>query len=111
MAREATSGDIMTEVMRAQDMITDTRGEALTPAAVEDAVARGIHRAVSDPEMWAAAAQAMQNKAKAEAGGWLLGGLRAAASKTAWFLVIGLGIYLVGGWSALVAAFKHGSAP
>lgn len=72
------------------------------------AVAEGIRDAVSDPQLWAAAIVAIQQHAKAEAGGWLFGGIRAALSRLAWVLVIGLSVYLLGGWSALVAFFKAG---
>lgn len=97
---------LLLEIQRAQDIVTDLRGEQLHPEDLEKAVARGIKAAVSDPEMWAAATKAMQEKAQTEAGGWLLGGLRAALSKAAWIITIGLGVYLVGGWSALAALFK-----
>ena len=76
---------------------------------MRDAVSEGIRDAVSDPELWAAAIVAIQKHAKAEAGGWLFGGVRMALSKLAWFAVIGLAVYLLGGWSALVAFFKSGA--
>lgn len=74
--------------------------------AIEQAVARGIRDAVSDPELWAAAAAAMQTRAQKAAGGFVLGGLRALATRIGWALVLLLSIYLLGGWSAVVAFFK-----
>lgn len=97
---------LLLEIQNTQDMVADVRGEQVTPADMAKAVASGIKAAVSDPEMWAAATKALQEKAQAEAGGWLLGGLKAAASKVAWVVTIALGVYLVGGWSALAAFFK-----
>ena len=43
-------------------------------------------------------------------GGWLFGGIGAALSKAAWMVIIGLAIYLVGGWSALASFVKSGAA-
>ena len=81
----------------------------MRPEVIQAAVADGIKAAVSDPAMWAAAMRAMQHHAQAEAGGWLFGGLKAMFSRAAWMLVIGLGIYLIGGWTALAAFFKTGA--
>ena len=78
---------------------------------VADATADGIKRAVSDPAMWAAASEGMRQHAASEAGGWLLSGMKAAASRLAWIAIIGLAVYMVGGWSALVALFKTSSNP
>lgn len=86
----------------------ETAAATMRPEIIKTAVADGIKTALSDPAMWAAAMRAMQHHAQTEAGGWLFGGLKALASRIAWFLVIGLGIYLIGGWSALVAFFKTG---
>jgi len=79
--------------------------------ALRAAVRDGIVAAASDPEVWSVAIGTLRQQAQSEAGGWLFGGLAAFFSKLAWVLVIGLGIYLVGGWSALAAFLKHGSTP
>jgi hypothetical protein len=83
--------------------------------AIRIAVRDGIVAAASDREVWKLALDTLvpvaRQHAQAEAGGWLLGGIKAFLSKLAWVAVIGVGIYLLGGWSALVAFFKHGSVP
>ena len=71
-------------------------------AAVED----GIMRAVSNPDLWAAASTAIQQQAKARAGGWLFSGIGAVFSKAGWFVMAAMAIYTLGGWTALAAAFK-----
>lgn len=103
---EPTESDILREVLRLQDQVTDGRGEALHAEQLSAAVRDGIRAAVSDPQMWAAAMAAIQNKASVEAGGWLFGGLRTILSRAAWVVVIGMGVYLVGGWGALAAMVK-----
>ncbi len=106
---EPTAAEILREVLRLQDQVTDGRGEALHAEQLTAAVTSGIRAAVSDPALWAAAMAAIQTKAASETGGWLLGGLRTALSKAAWVFVIGLGVYLVGGWGAIVALVKGGT--
>ena len=83
----------------------------MRPDVIKHAVADGIKTALSDPQMWAAAMGAMQHHAQTEAGGWLLGGLKAVVSRAAWLVLIGMGIYMIGGWSALAAFFKTGGHP
>ncbi len=78
---------------------------------VRDAVAEGIRVAVSDPKLWADALRAMQTHAQTEAGGWMFGWLKAIASKALLFTVVGLGVYAIGGWSALAALFKTTTPP
>ena len=73
---------------------------------VAEATADGIKRAVSDPALWAAASEGMRQHAANEAGGWLLSGMKAAFSRVMWVALIGLAVYMVGGWTALAALFK-----
>lgn len=87
-------------------MSIDAKDSDIMRELVAEATADGIKRAVADPALWAAASEGMRRHASAEAGGWLLSGLRIAFSRVAWLAVISLGIYLVGGWSALVAFIK-----
>lgn len=103
---EPTAGQILEEIQRTHDSLVAVRGELLTATAVSTAVRDGIRAAVSDPEVWSSAISAIQVHARAEAGGWLFGGLRAMASKAFWVLLIGSGVYALGGWSALVALVK-----
>lgn len=78
----------------------------ITAAAIEDAVAAGIRQAAADPALWAAAGAAMRAQAQSAAGGWLLGGLRAMATRAAWAVAILAGVYALGGWGAVVALLK-----
>ena len=80
----------------------------ITEDKLREAVAQGIREAVSDPELWTQMLKAVQAHAQQEAGGWLFGGIKAALSKLAWIVVLGTGIYLLGGWTGLVAFFKSG---
>jgi hypothetical protein len=84
----------------------DAQDSEMMRELVAEATADGIKRAVADPAMWAAASEGMRRHAANEAGGWLLSGIKAACSRVAWIAVIGLAVYMVGGWSALVALFK-----
>lgn len=107
---EPSADDIMREVLRLQDQITETRGEAMRAENVRQAVADGIRLAVADPDMWSDALAAMQKHAQKEAGGWLLGWIKGMLSKAALFAMIGLGVYALGGWSALLALLKSGAS-
>lgn len=77
-------------------------------ALMADAVAEGFRRSVSDPEVWSAAATAMQAHIQQQAGGLVLGGLRALASKVAVIALAAWAIYSLGGLSALIAWAKTG---
>lgn len=79
-----------------------------TNEALRVAVRDGIVAAASDPEVWSVAIGTLRQQAQAEAGGWLFGGLKAFLSKLAWIAVVVVAIYLVGGWSAVVAFLKTG---
>ena len=80
--------------------------------AITEAVAAGIRQAVSDPAMWDAAGKAMREQAQSAAGGWLIGGVRALITRLAWVVAILVGVYLLGGWGAVVALVKgQGTAP
>lgn len=81
----------------------------MTEEQLKAAVAQGIREAVSDPELWTQMLKAVQAHAQQEAGGWLFGGIKAALSKLAWIVVIGVGVYLLGGWTGLVAFIKSGN--
>lgn len=78
-------------------------------ALMAEAVAEGFRRAVSDPEVWRAAAVAMQSHIQQQTGGLVLGGLRALASKLAVVALAAWAIYSLGGLSALLAWAKTGA--
>jgi hypothetical protein len=110
MTAPVSAEQVLDAVHNAQDQIASIQTRTLTSEQIATAVAHGIAQAVSDPKVWSAALVAVQSRAKTEAGGWLFGGLKAVFSKIAWVLFIGMGIYLVGGWSALAAFLKTGVA-
>lgn len=74
--------------------------------AIASAVEAGIMRAVSNPALWEAAGVAMRQQAQSAAGGWLLGGIKAAATRAAWIIAIVAGVYALGGWGAVLALLK-----
>jgi hypothetical protein len=76
------------------------------PEKLAEAVVQGNLRTVSDPAFWSAIGIAIQKHARDQAGGWLFGGIRVALSKLGWFMLIGLIVYMLGGWSALLALWK-----
>lgn len=75
-------------------------------ATMQEAVANGIKAAVADPAFWNAAGAAMQQRAESSAAGWLLGTIRAAFSKVGMGILLLLGLYLIGGWGALISGIK-----
>lgn len=77
---------------------------------VAEAVAAGIKQAASDPELWADALTAMRTRAAASTGNLVLGAVAGLARRVAWVAVIGAGLYALGGWSAIGAAFKAWTA-
>lgn len=81
-----------------------------TPEALKHAVAEGLREVLADPEAWRAARDGMNTAVKQEVGGWLLSSAKAAFSKLAWLLVIGMVVYQLGGWSAVSSLFKATTA-
>ncbi len=58
--------------------------------------------------------QVVQEEATQHTGRFVIGGLRGLVKKALTFITLGLIVYSVGGWSALVSTFKaifQGSAP
>lgn len=85
--------------------------EPVTTENLSTAVADGLRQAVSDPAFWSLASKALQEHAKSQAGGLLFGWLKQMTAKLLWLVVIGTGVYLLGGWAALVAFIKAGVNP
>lgn len=77
---------------------------------IAQAVEAGIMRAVSNPDLWEAASTAIQQQAKARAGGWLFSGVGAVFSKLGWMVMAAIAIYTLGGWTALAGAIKSWAA-
>lgn len=84
--------------------------KAANEQAIAAAVELGITRAVSNPALWEAAGSAMRQQAQSAAGGWLLGGIKAAATRAAWVIAIIAGVYALGGWAAVLALVKGQAA-
>jgi len=78
----------------------------LSAETIKDAVAAGVHQAVSSPEFWTAGLNAKGARTKSAAGGFLLEGVWGTVRRMAWFIVAGFAVYLIGGWSGLVTLFK-----
>lgn len=74
------------------------------------AVADGVKSALSDPEtvtkFWDGAFEVLNRHASQKTGELVLGGLKGLLKRGAIFLVVGLVVYNVGGWAALVALWK-----
>ncbi len=75
---------------------------------VREATKEGIREAGADPATWEAWSEGLEMHAKRKAGGILLGGISSIFTRLAWILIAGMAIYMIGGWSALVAFFKSG---
>jgi hypothetical protein len=72
---------------------------------VAESTAAGIRRAVESPDTWAAIGRGLRGSAEREAGGMLLKGLRVVVGKVLLVVLVGMGVYMVGGWSALASFF------
>ena len=73
---------------------------------IPNLMAAGLMQAVSDPELWHAAGKAMHANARSAAGGWLFGGMKAAAMRVLWIAIAAFALYSVGGPTAVMAWFK-----
>lgn len=109
MSGPPTDPHVIDQLGDIKEMVEDVRASALTKDEVRDAVAAGFISAIGSDQFWSTLSDGMQRHATTQAGGWLLGSLKAALSRLFLFLVLGLLVYMVGGWSGLVALFK-GSA-
>lgn len=94
-------------------MSTNSNWGELTPHAVNElkhAVAAGIHEALTDPEtadaMVAGIYDAFQRHAQRAAGKAVVSTAKTVATKGLMYALVGLGIYSVGGWAAIVGAWK-----
>jgi hypothetical protein len=73
---------------------------------VAEAVAAGIKQAASDPDLWAVALVAMRRRAATSTGNLILDAGTALLKRAAWWVVIALGLYYVGGFTAIAAVMK-----
>jgi hypothetical protein len=106
---DAERNHVIDQLGEIKELATGIADKTLTRDDVRHAIAEGLLLAIKHDEFWPTLTAGMQRHAQAEAGGWLFGSLKAALSKAALFLVLGLLVYLVGGWSGLVAFFKSGA--
>lgn len=89
------------------DQVTALRGAIDDlPDQIGVSIEKAIKRAVADRQTWHTAGEALHEVAKERAGGWLFGGLQVLFSRAMWLLIIGVGIYMLGGWTALAGAIK-----
>lgn len=82
---------------------------AESDSAIKAAVAEGVKAAIADPETWDAALAAVQRKAVDGTGKFVLSGAVLVLKKFALFISFGIIVYMLGGWSALVAFLKGNS--
>lgn len=77
---------------------------------IAEAVKQGMREVLTDKEVVGqfigAAVENFQKKASERTGEFVLGGIKAAVHKAAWFVGLGLVVYSIGGWSA-VAKLWH----
>lgn len=101
---EARDDYLASQIARHDDELETMR--QMMCAQVSTAIEQGIMRAVSNPDLWAQASEAIQLQAKQRAGGWLLGTIGAMFYK-AGLVIMGLAaLYTLGGPSAVLGAIK-----
>lgn len=102
---------LLDAVLAGQDRMVELQSAVQDlPGHVGASVHEAIRRSAADPDVWAAAGSALRRHARDQAGGFLLGGLKATAVKVGWLLVIVGGVYIVGGWAAIAALWKSAFA-
>lgn len=101
---DAENDYLASQIARHDDELEALRN--LMCEKVAEAVADGIMRSVSDPAMWSAAVTAIQRQARDQAGGWLLGGVKAIFGRIGWVALALLTVYTLGGWGAVVVMLK-----
>lgn len=111
MTPEQNHSHVVDQLGDIKELATDIAAKTLTRDDMSQAVSDGVLRAMRDPQFWPAFTSGMHGYASAEAGGWLFGSIKAAVSKIFLFMLLGLLVYMVGGWSGLVAFFKSGAHP
>jgi DNA-binding ferritin-like protein len=94
---------------QAEVRLTDKTIEYLEEKMAQ-AVRQGMKDVLTDKEVvgqfLSAAMETFQQRASQKTGDFVLGGIKAAAHKAAWFLGLGLVVYSIGGWAA-VAKLWH----
>lgn len=102
---------LLSAVLDGQDRMVEVQSamQAL-PVQVAQAVHEAIRHSAADPAVWAAAGSALRTHARDQAGGFVLGGIKALGIKLGWLILIVGSVYLVGGWSALAALWKSAFA-
>ena len=106
---EARDDYLASQIARLDDEMETLRNVMCTK--ISDGVEAGIMRAVSSPELWTAAIDAIQTQAKQRAGGWLLGGISSIFSRLGWVILAVMAVYALGGWTAVSAMVKNLVSP
>lgn len=97
------------------DRLVDLQGEVhadaeRTKTVVREAVAEGIRDVLKDKELigmfWSGAVEHLQQTATKNTGKFVLGSVKAVIARGSTFLLLGMLVYSVGGWSA-VAKLWH----
>jgi cell division protein FtsI/penicillin-binding protein 2 len=92
------------EQKAAEVRLTDETIEYLETKMAE-AVRQGMRDVLTDKEtvgaFFSAAVDAFQTRASEKTGEFVLGGLKVALHRAAWFFGLGLIVYSVGGWTAV----------
>ena len=85
------------------------------PAVISEAVTAGITKAAQSPQaqeaFWASAFDQISNRFNLNAGGWLLGGVKASIKRLLVFAVLALLVYQVGGLHGVAVLWKTMTAP
>jgi hypothetical protein len=72
-----------------------------------------IDQTITDPEVWAKVRGAMVQQTQGAAGRWVLGGVMTGFKALCWAALVGLGLYILGGWKlvgAVLASMGLGSS-
>ncbi len=100
------------EGIEALRLLTDrvTANEAAIRSIVVASVAEGLKAAIADPATWDAFFLAFSRRAQKEAGTLAWTSIKWAIMRTLTLVVVGMFIYLLGGWSMLATFVKSAGA-
>lgn len=94
------------------DTLIGRDGEKLKQL-MADAFREAIDQTITDPMVWAKVRGAMVQQTQGAAGRWVLGGVMTGFKALCWAGLVGLGLYILGGWklvAAVLASMGLGSS-
>jgi hypothetical protein len=94
------------------DTLIGRDGEKLKQL-MADAFREAIDQTITDPMVWAKVRGAMVQQTQGAAGRWVLGGVVTGFKALCWAALVGLGLYILGGWKlvgAVLASMGLGSS-